>query len=268
MKRFLLLCIMGLFFFLSLNSYAEPQDTLIIADRQAPSGFDPAKQWDVYSTSVIGSVYNALCRFTPEGKLIPDLALSWKNIDDNTIQVKLRKGVKFHNGEPFNAKAVKFSIDRELDKETNCPRRHLIVSQVRAVEIVDDYTVNIITPGPRPMAMPWMSGSYVVPPVYAQKSNLNTHPVGTGPYKFVSANETNSEIILEANPDYFGIKPKAKKATYKVMADAGQRVSALLSGQAHIITTSIRPSLLSKIEKNKKNSHLTSIRQFHTIYRY
>lgn len=248
MKKFIFSCLV-LALAMALFSYGNvfAKDTLVIAVRQEPSSLDPAKQWDEYSMNICSSIYNTLCRFTPQGKLVADLALSWKNIDGNTIQVKLRKGVKFHNGESFNAKAVKFSIDRELDEKTNCPRRSVLIGQIKAVEVVNDYTVNIITSGPRPMAMPWLTMTFMVPPEHTAKNDLAARPIGTGPYKFVSASKTTDVVVLTANDKYFTKGPAIKQAIIKAVADSAQRVDMLLSGEADIITD-VDPQLGLKVQ--------------------
>ena len=109
---------------------------------------------------------NLVMRDQKTMKIGPHLAESWKLIDDNTWEFKLRTGVKFDNGEPFNAESVKFTIERGLDPK--CPQRPT-VSWVKEVKVIDDHTVRIISNKPYPVALERLSNFQMLPPKWVKE---------------------------------------------------------------------------------------------------
>ena len=117
-------------------------------------------------------------------RLTGGLAESWRLVSPTTYQFKLRRGVKFHNGEPFNADAVKFSIERQLNHPKS--RAKAALAPVEKVEIVDEYTVNVVSKGPFPVLLARItyagSGSVVMlPPKYVQEKGDDFAPIRSGP---------------------------------------------------------------------------------------
>ena len=113
----------------------------------------------------------------------PGLATSLRSLNPTTWELKLRQGVKFHNGEPFNAEAVKFTIDRVLDPATKSVTRGNF-TWIKEVKIVDEYTVQILTAKPFPAAPEFLTLAYIVPPKYLKSvgdEEFSRKPVGTGP---------------------------------------------------------------------------------------
>jgi peptide/nickel transport system substrate-binding protein len=172
----------------------------------------------------------------------PGLAESHRLVNDTTWQFKLRRGVKFHDGEDFNAEAVKFSIERILNPDQKSPSRGLI-ALIDRVEVVDPYTVNIITKKPMPMlrerfTSPGFTGTVpIVPPRYIREKgdqHFAANPVGTGPFRVVKWTKGES-VELEANASYWGGAPKVKTVVIKTIPEPATRVSALLTGQADIV---------------------------------
>lgn len=142
---------------------------------------------------ILINMFDTLVTRDDNNKLAPSLATEWKALDDTTWEFKLREGVKFHNGEPFNAEAVKFSIDRLNNPDTKSPIVEL--KTVKEVIVVDAKTVKIVTDGPDPILPNKMTlfGGTMVPPQYIKEKgddNFAKNPVGTGPFKFVSWQRT------------------------------------------------------------------------------
>src|SRR5437867_11972433 len=125
-------------------------------------------------------------------KLEGNLAESWQLLNETTWQFKLRRGVKFHNGEPLDAAAVKFSIERVLNPKQGAPGR-TSVATIDHVDVVDPYTVNVVTKTPFPLLPVRMSPGHcgtvgIVPPKYLAQvgdAGFATRPAGTAPYHFV-----------------------------------------------------------------------------------
>jgi peptide/nickel transport system substrate-binding protein len=165
------------------------------------------------------------------------LATSWERLDDFTMQFKLRENVTFHNGEPFNAEAVRYSLERFKQPETKSGLASFYSNILRA-DVIDDYTVNVVTEQPDPILLNKMSGfnTNIVPPKYCEevgKEGFSANPVGTGPYKFVSW-VRDGDLVLEANPDYWGPKPAIQRVRFKFASQAATRVAALKAGEVDL----------------------------------
>jgi peptide/nickel transport system substrate-binding protein len=240
----------------------QPQTLAAEAEPQVVMGYglslvqlDPHKNENMVHESVLRNMYECLVTFSRDlKKMEPELATEWKRLDDKTMQFKLRQNVKFHNGEEFDAEAVKFSIHRMLDPKTGAPllSTYAIIDHVG---VVDKYTANIVTKTPDPALLARLSGFHaiIVPPKYfatASKEDQATKPIGTGPYKFVSWAK-DQDLVMEANPAYWGGAPKVKRATVRGIPETGTRVSALMAGDVDIIPA-VPPDDIDRINRSGK----------------
>jgi len=210
--------------------------TLIFGEGTGPANLDPHGAGQ--STPILGywrQMYETLVSTeTSALKVTPLLATSWKLIDDKTWEFKLRTGVKFHNGEDFDANSVKFSLERILDpkqKSTIATR----FSGLSGVEVVDPQTVRMHTSVPFPVLLIGLSQAFMVPPKYFTQSpeKILTAPVGTGPFMFDSWQQ-GSQFTYVANPSYWGGRPNLDKLVVRVIPDDAARLAALKSGEIHI----------------------------------
>jgi peptide/nickel transport system substrate-binding protein len=193
------------------------------------SPFFAAIFWD---KSILKHIAPSLTRVDENTALVPMLAESWSLVRDDTWQFKLRRGVKFHNGEPFTAEAIKVNVDVMLSPETRASQASTF-RVIQDVQIVDDYTVNLVTTYPNPVLPRTMSDFHIVAPKYLLEhghQHVATRPVGTGPYKFVEWVK-DSHLIIEANPDYWGGPPAIKRMRIRPIKEDGARVAALLAGE-------------------------------------
>ncbi|MBW1713575.1 MAG: ABC transporter substrate-binding protein, partial [Deltaproteobacteria bacterium] len=141
---------------------AEKKEITVGFSAFAPS-LDPQVQFAMPSYSMCRFMFDPLVYFDWNMELKPWLAEKWEQIDDNTWKFYLKKGVKFHNGEPFNAQAVKYTMERYLDPKLKTPQKKMY-SFTKSVEVVDDYTVLVKTSRPmRPLLNFWAIQG-VVPP--------------------------------------------------------------------------------------------------------
>jgi peptide/nickel transport system substrate-binding protein len=145
---FFILPILFLSFGLALGA-ARDKDTLVIAQGVDASSLDSMGLVDTPSSNVRLNIYDTLLQRDANLEIEPLLAESYKLIDDLTWEFKLRKGIKFHNGEDFNAAVVKFNLERLADPKNKLPQTFLI-GVLDRVDIVDDYTVRVITKKPYP----------------------------------------------------------------------------------------------------------------------
>lgn len=239
-------------FLFSLAS-AQPKGTLTVAVNTDVNGLDPVPLIDIdVGRNIARQICDGLITFGPDGKIQPRLAVSWKLQDDKTWRFNLRKGVKFHNGAPFTAADVKFTMEWLMDPNNRWNLRGHFANFDR-VEIVDDYTVDIKTKTPDPV-IPNMFASRVF--IFSKKlydeqgkEGLQRQVMGTGPYKFVSW-KRNEQLTIEANTDWYMTPPRVKTINFRVVPEMGARVAELQSGGAHIIT-GVPPFMVAQLKKTE-----------------
>ena len=196
-------------------------------------------------------------------KQVPMLATEWKTIDELTWEFKLRQGVTFHNGEPFNAAAVKFTMDRaqQINKQEQI-HQNIFLDRV---ETPDDYTVRFVTKRPAGNMLSRLNQFSIIPPRYyseASPEQAATRPVGTGPYKFMEWTK-GDKIVLEANPDYWGGPTPARTITFRAVPESGARINELLSGGADIISN-VPPDQARSVETS--TTRLSPVQGFRKIF--
>lgn len=237
---------------------ASGGQTLIYAQGSDPRGLDPAFVDDGESSKIIVNVYEGLLKYKAGSTdLEPCLADSWDISSDGKVYTfKLHKGVKFQDGTPFNAEAVKYTIDRQLPPNAteDMPYASFTFGPVEKVDVVDDLTVKITLKEPYTPFLANLAMSLAAPivsPTAAKKANgnLNESPVGTGPYKFVKWDKGQS-ITLERNNDYWGEKGKASKLIFKFTKENSVRASELMTGAVDMID-GVDPNDVKKLEDSK-----------------
>jgi peptide/nickel transport system substrate-binding protein len=210
---------------------------LIVLTGSDASTFDPHFCTDSATEIFNKNMYNNLVRFNSEMELVPDLAESWSVSEDNlTWTFKLRQGVKFHDGTPFNAESVKVSFERVLNPDTGSPRRS-VMEIIDKVEVVDESTVNITTKTPCGSLLQQLAHpvAAIISPTALDTygEEYSSHPVGTGPFKFVEW-KIGEELVLERNEDYFDNPPQVAKVYFRVVPEDATRSLLLESGSADI----------------------------------
>ncbi len=209
------------------------------------------------------NIYQGLTRIDDNGKVLPDLAESWTLSEDGTVYTfKLRSSVKFHDGTPFAANDVKFSLDRARAKDSVNPQKPYF-AQIKAVDIVDPSTVKVTLTQPQgdflyDMAMP---AALIVAPESA--GGNKEKPIGTGPFKFDHWAK-GSEITLVKNPDYWGTPAYLDKATFRIIPDAAAAIPALLSGDVQAFAN-VPPATVAQIKGNPQLSVVTGTTEGETI---
>lgn len=232
---------------------------LVIAWLSDPPSMDPHMSTDQQTSVMTTHIYDTLVIHDKDLNIQPGLAESWKAIDELTWEFKLRQGVKFTDGSPFNAEVVKANIDRMQDPEVASPRASL-VGMIKEVKVVDEYTVQLVTEYAFSPLLAHLAHS-AVGMISAEAIKLDyekvkagekggaylaQNPVGTGVFKLESWNP-GQEVKLVANADYWGDKAKVERVTFKVVSEEGTRIAELETGYAHIIDP-VSPSSISRIE--------------------
>ena len=219
---------------LGVSAVAGAQD-LTIALGSEPTTLDPQLREDGGERAVNDNIYETLMVRTPDGKLTTGLAAANpKLIDPQTWEVKLRQGVKFHNGEPFNAAAAVYSIKRIIDPKFNSEQISFFET-IKDAREVDNFTLQIITDGPDPILLSRLYWMKMVPPAFSKDPKFNEAPVGTGPYRFVRWNR-GQDIVLEINQGYWGSVPRISRVKYRFVEEPGTRLAGLMAGEFDIIT--------------------------------
>ncbi len=236
-----------------------PPGVLIVGQIAEPKSLDPAADTAVNDFRILVNIYDGLVRYK-SGTLQPEpsLAKSWTiSKDGKTYTFKLREGVKFHDGTPFNAEAVKFNFDRMLDKknpyhDTGPFPLAFFFSDVDKVKAVDDHTVEFDLKKPY---APFLSNlayptGLIVSPAAVKKygKDYGRHPVGTGAYEFKQW-DSNSKVVVVKNPDYWDGAPKLDAVVFRPITDANTRVAEMLSGGIDVMVE-VPPDSLKQFENN------------------
>ena len=230
---------------------AEPKGELRVAIPWTPENLDPTMNLSSIRAAVGTSMFDSLVGRDPGGRIVAELAESWRLIDDTTWQFKLRRGVVFHNGEPFNAEAVRFTLGRVLDPEQKSPNRANI-GEVARVDVLDELTVNIVTRQPYAPLLNRLIDFPVLPPKYtAEKGSaaFALRPVGTGPFRFVSFVK-DEQLTVEAFDRHWRGAPKLARIVFRPIPEPFTRTAALRNGEVDLITT-VPPNLGSELERVK-----------------
>lgn len=214
------------------------RDLVICDDVAGPATLDPHKQFSEKNHTLLQQIYEGLVRFDPNGKIEPALAESWERVSPLSMRFHLRKGVVFHNGEPFTAESVRYSIARYLNPETHFPAIGFISSLDHA-EILDDYTVDIVTTFPDGLLLNRLAGFIlIVPARYFQDEGteaIEGHPVGTGPFLFKSM-QNGKSIFLSANKSYWDPRfPKVSGLEFRFLP-LEEQIQGLLRGEVDFVT--------------------------------
>ncbi len=220
-------------------------DTLVVGLVAEPVTFDPPQVTDLNTARAVRRVYEGLTGFKPGTyEIAPALAVSWDiSADGKTYTFKLRKGVKFHDGSPFNAEAVKYSMERQFKDDHPAhgsgkyPFAEEYLGNVASIDAIDSSTVrfNLKQPfGPFLQYLTHLSIRIVSPAALAKwGKDITTHPSGTGPYKLVNW-QPGVKAVLEANEDYWGGAPAVKKLIFVPIVEAQARLSAITTGEVDL----------------------------------
>src|SRR5262245_23994699 len=230
--------------------------TITVANATDSNSWDPIDTFTLDWGRVGSNIFDALIQRSNDLKLNPGLALSWEVMEGGKrIRFKLRPGVKFHNGEPFNAEAVRYSFDRLLGAEGAKGAQQSNYTAIDHAEAVDDMTVDVVLKATDPVLLTKLAGygAMMVPPGYIKEKGedyFNTHPVGTGPFKFVDY-QPKVSLTLAANPDYWGGAPKIDKLVYRFISEAATQVAELQSGGIDVASL-VPISLIDTIKGDPK----------------
>jgi ABC-type transport system substrate-binding protein len=244
---FVMICAVGFF----------PQHVLAVNELRIGIGIDadtlnPQEHTTTLMQNMSDLIQDNLFYQTPDGKLEPRLATGYEVSKDGLIYtLHLRKGVKFSDGTPFDAKAAKLTFDRALDPKMRVPLRFAI-AMIKEVKIVDDYTLRIELKYPFAPFAPTLSLTITSPisPAAIEKygDDVRQHPVGAGPY-VLKEWVKGDRIVMVRNENYYGRKPTVAQLTFKIIPEDATREAMLRAGQIEVCYKPL-PSNVAALKTN------------------
>lgn len=242
--------------------------TIVVALPEAPVTLDPADHRNRPSETVIRNMFDGLVTRDTRSGVHMQLAESMEWIDETTLEIKLRQGVKFHDGTQMTADDVVFSFERIINENAieypephSSPRKGLI-APLESLEKIDDYTVRMHFNAPWPPAMQLLVHQQIVPKAYIERVGTQgflEKPIGTGPFMFVAARDGLDEIVMQRFDDYYGGSPDlapidaacVEQVIFRTIPEASTRAAALLAGEVQIIQA-VPSDMVSRL--NEDNS--------------
>ncbi|HTJ56672.1 MAG TPA: ABC transporter substrate-binding protein [Devosiaceae bacterium] len=232
---------------------AAPRSDLNIGMVLEPPNLDPTTGGAAAPIREVtyANIFEGLTRIDSRGGVQPALAKSWDISPDGlTYMFHLQTGVKFHDGTPFSADDVKFSLDRARDpKSTNAQKQ--LFAAIKSVNVIDPATVKITLSQPDGdflYNMGW--GDAVIVSPKSAATNV-TNPIGTGPFKFVDWVK-GDHVDLARNPDYWGTPVKLDKVTFKFISDPSAATAAILAGDIDAFPLFPAPEALDQIKSDPR----------------
>lgn len=206
----------------------KPGGTLKVGVPAPPASLDPTLS-NRGGNYIYGTFSETLTKYDNEGKLSKDgLLTDWERTDRNTWRFTVREGVKFSNGEPFDAEAAKFTILAQRDVEGAILKTYFL--NVKDVKVVDPTTIEVKTTTPQFNVPDQLGTVYALPPKAYEKAGADfaKNPIGTGPFVF-AGQKAGQSITVKANPDYWRGAPKLEGIEFSFPKDAAQRLALVQS---------------------------------------
>jgi peptide/nickel transport system substrate-binding protein len=257
-----LLCLLVLLPILSC-SHKPDRNTLVMIIESSPTNLDPRVGLDAQSERIDELLFDDLLTRDEHFNVQPGLAESWEIPDPLTYIFHLRKGVRFHNGQPLTARDVKWTFDSLMQGKIRSTK----ASTYRFVDHIDapdDYTVVFHLKQPFATLLWNVSGAAVGIVPYGSGPEITEHPIGTGPFRFVSA-EQDKEVVIERNDDYWGAKAHIQRVRFAVVPDTTTRALELRKGSADVEINALTSDMVLALEKEP---HLQMLHAPGTVLAY
>src|SRR2546421_11361353 len=252
-RSLLLLLVLALLLAVTPRAHAQPKDTLTVALVSHAPTLDPHMHFERVGILVNINMFDSLLHRNTKLEYEPSLATSWKPINDTTWEFKLRKGVKFHNGDPLTAEDVKFSIERvtEPGKEKKKSPQYGNIRAIKDVRIVTPDTIQLVTDKPFPLLLERLVFFPIVPKAHIEKVGEeafgSTAAVGTGPWKLVEWKK-DQHIRLEAFDQHWRGKPAFKYVVFRAIPEVATAVAEPKPGGVDIIRH-VNADLLPRLQR-------------------
>jgi peptide/nickel transport system substrate-binding protein len=231
-------------------SSKSASSTLVMIIEASPTNLDPRVGLDAYSERIDSLIFDDLLDRDERLNVKPGLADTWETPDRLTYIFHLHHGVKFHDGRPLTSRDVKWTFDSLFESKVRSTKA-AAYRFVEQVEAPDDFTVIFHLKEPfSPLLWNLSDGAMGIVP-YGSLDEITTKPVGSGPFRFVSA-EPDKEVILERNDGYWGAKAKLARIRFAVVPDTTTRALELRKGSADIEINALSSDMVLTLEQDRK----------------
>jgi len=227
--------------------------SLVVCQPAEPPGLDPtANTAAAIDRVVFANIYEGLIKVESDGSFVPGLATTWEVSPDGlTYTFQLRKDVKFHNGEPFNAHVAKWNLERAIDEKTVNPHPEYFRG-IQKIETPDNYTLVLTLKGVDALFIAHMAEGDAVMFPMSGFENAKSQPVGTGPYKFKKWIR-GDRVEMERFDGYWDPElPYLDQVTFKFIGDASAQLAALRAGDLDVIGYIAAPESAMMLAKDKR----------------
>ncbi len=249
-------------FLLACSSKPDP-NTLVMIIESSPTNLDPRIGLDAQSERIDELLFDDLCTRDDHLNVQPGLAERWEIPNPLTYVFHLHQGVKFHDGRPLTSRDVKWTFDSLLQGKIRSTKA-AAYRPVDHIDAPDDYTVVFHLKEPFATLLWNVSDGAIGIVPYGSGEEISRNPMGSGPFRFVSA-EPDKEVIIERNDGYWGEKARLKRVRFAVIPDATTRALELRKGSADIAVTSLTGDMVLALERA---SHLEVLHAPGTVLAY
>lgn len=243
---------------------AGRSEAVVIAQGVEPTTLDPQNQQETAVANLAVNIFDTLIERDEQLRLVPLLAEAYRSVGPTVWEFRLRRGVRFHNGEVFDAGSVKFTFERLINPALKL-RQAASYAPLSHVEIIDEYTLRIHTRRPWPILPNMMTTAAMLAPGHygsRELADVAGAPVGTGPFRFVRWHPGDG-IALESNLDYWRGAPEIKSLLFCAIPDDAARAEALQQGEVDL-AVNIPPHLVSALASSQRLS-VSSVPSVRTI---
>ena len=241
--------------FIGLSAQGALAQSVTMAVAAPVTSLDPHYHQLSPNNAVADTIFDKLVNTDAKSTSIPGLALSWRAVEPNVWEFKLRPNVRFHNGNPFTAEDVAFTLQR-LPNVPNSPSSFAAYSRpIQAMEIVDPLTIRFRTAAPHPLMPLDMTNVRILDRETHQNAttedfNAGRAAIGTGPYRVVS-HRSGDRIEFERNDNYWGDRAPFQRVIYRMITNDAARTAALLAGDVEFIDQ-VPTSDLAKLRQDNR----------------
>ncbi len=242
-------------------------DEVVILQGVDPGSLDPHDEATFTAAQIFFEVFDSLIHRNAALELVPGLAASWDYVDARTVRFHLQQGVTWHNGDPFTADDVSYSLERMMNPELRATVYWgPIVKQLESWVIEDPYTITLTWKEPNAAGLLDIGRQKIVPMAYIEEVGnavFGENPIGTGPYTLEEWVK-GERVVLQRYPDFWGETPAIQSLVFRAVPDASTRVAELLAGSADIIT-GVSSELAPTVESSEK-AHVSKVRSGRNAY--
>jgi peptide/nickel transport system substrate-binding protein len=260
--RLLLIALISLVSLVSCSSQPDP-DTLVMIIESSPTNLDPRVGLEAQSERIDSLIFDDLLTRDEHLNVQPQLAERWEIPDRLTYIFHLRHGASFHDGRPLTSRDVKWTFDSLLQGKIRTTKA-AAYRLVDSIETPDDFTVIFHLKEPFATLLWNLSDGAIGVVPYGSADEVASHPIGSGPFRFVSA-EQDKEVVIERNNNYWGDKPNLQRVRFAVVPDTTTRALELRKGSADIAINALTGDLVAALEREPK---LGVLRDSGTVFSY